>query len=154
MKKATINRDESDEDGTFGSFSAEGGADGKGFKCRIAELPWRNNENGKSCIPKGTYLFKWRTDSPKHGACYEEWDDPSTPKKEDVPGRTNVQIHAANWPEQLLGCLAPGAQVAYISPGPGMPAKKGVTSSKATLKALEDFFNRETFELTITGVCG
>lgn len=55
------------------------------------------------CVAEGTYLAR-RYDSPKHG--------PGTWQLENVPGRTNIQFHIANWPHELLGCIAPGERPA------------------------------------------
>ncbi len=56
-------------------------------------------ENAALSIPIGTYpvIVRW---SEKHqrqvlGIC-------------DVPGRSDIEIHIANWPEELLGCVAVG----------------------------------------------
>lgn len=51
------------------------------------------------CVPEGTYLAR-RYNSPKHG--------PNTWQLENVPNRTHIQLHIANWPNELLGCIAPG----------------------------------------------
>ena len=51
------------------------------------ELPWRNNERGKSSIPTGVYQVRLRT-SPRFGQCYEI---------QDVPGRSHIWLHNGNW---------------------------------------------------------
>jgi hypothetical protein len=56
-------------------------------------------ENALLAIPADTYAIELYN-SPMHG--------PDTPQLKDVPGRSNIQIHAANFPHQLLGCIAPG----------------------------------------------
>lgn len=160
MKTAKLIRLGTGDEGTFGHLTVP-----SGFECRTLELPWRGNARQVSCIPAGKYLFKWRTDSPKHGECYEEWDDPSTPQREDVKDRDNVQIHAANlagdtekgYVAQLLGCIAPGYLVAQFKAGSAPAGKKhqhGVTSSGATLKRLVEYFAKETFELEIVWESG
>ncbi len=146
VRKATLTRYETGDEGTFGILTI-GDPAAPAFRCYTVELPWRENRNGVSCIPTGEYLFKWRTDSPKHGSCYEEWDNPATPEAEDVPGRSNVQIHAANlagdmekgFISQLLGCIAPGAGVAKFPAGvkpAGSKDQMGVTESGKTLAAM------------------
>lgn len=59
-------------------------------------------ENALLAIPAGTYEIELY-DSPKHG--------PDTPQLKNVPGRTNIQIHIANFPHELLGCIAPGTSM-------------------------------------------
>src|SRR3990167_7787532 len=108
LRNGIIKRVSTSPHGTFWELMLD-----RGHTCVTLELPWRGNAKGKSCIPPGTYLFKWRTDSPKHGACYEMVPD------SEAPNRTNVQIHAANlagdsdqgYVAQLEGCIAPGISV-------------------------------------------
>ncbi len=56
-------------------------------------------ENVKLAIPEGTYpvIERWSEHNKANvlGLC-------------DVPGRSDIEIHVANWPEQLLGCIAVG----------------------------------------------
>lgn len=62
------------------------------------ELPWKNNERRKSCIPEGRYLLK-KFQSKKHGLVLEVCD---------VPNRSAILIHKANDAQkQLLGCIGP-----------------------------------------------
>ncbi len=98
MKQAILTRLETDDEGTRGRIDVLHELTGEVvYSCVTQELPWRQNKNDRSCAPAGSYLFKGRTDSPKHpGFVYEEWDDPKTAQREDVVGRENVQIHAAN----------------------------------------------------------
>ena len=69
------------------------------FRCATLELPWKMNANRVSCVVAGQYPL------------VKEW---SNAFKKDlwelklVPGRSEVKIHGANYPKQLLGCIAPG----------------------------------------------
>lgn len=56
-------------------------------------------ENLEKAIPVGTYLIKmdW---SPRFQML--------TPHLQDVPGRTFIEIHPANKPEDLEGCIGVG----------------------------------------------
>lgn len=58
------------------------------------ELPWVNNEVGRSCIPAGEYLVK-RDRYGKH-----TWF-----KIMDVPGRTFIEIHTGYKPQHSQGCI-------------------------------------------------
>src|SRR3972149_657673 len=60
-KKCVLRRIETGDDGTFGVLTTP-----SGLQIYIAELPWRGNKPGKSCIPAGTYVVEW-TSKPKHG---------------------------------------------------------------------------------------
>jgi len=62
------------------------------------ELPWRNNREDVSCIPDGVYPWQ-KYNSPTKGKVI---------LLQDVPGRTNIEIHIANYVRQLLGCIAVG----------------------------------------------
>lgn len=139
MRTATLTRNETGDEGTFGILVTD-----LGFTCFTGELPWRENATGTSCILPGTYVCQWLP-SPAHGMCYHV---------EDVPGRADVEIHAANWMGdrskgyqcELRGCIAPGESV-------GFPAgQKGLEESGDALKALIAHFNEEPFELTIIGL--
>jgi hypothetical protein len=122
----------SDANGTFGRMSL----DGADF-CATCEQPWNNNLEGHSCIPVGDYqLLPY--DSPAHGPTVV-FHNPAlgiygTPAL--IPagqaGRSLCEIHPANWPFQLRGCVAVGDALTDIAPN-GM----GVTHSVATFQALE-----------------
>lgn len=61
------------------------------------ECPWLQNRVGVSCIPEGLYECK-RVESPRFGGTFEIV----------VPGRTHILFHAANFPDELSGCVALG----------------------------------------------
>lgn len=65
------------------------------------ERPWLDNKPNISCIPEGEYKLRWR-ESPKFGPTWQ---------LEDVPGRTHILIHAANFAYQLQGCIALGTDL-------------------------------------------
>lgn len=69
------------------------------------ELPWLNNQVMISCIPEGHYKCKKHI-SPKFGECL--W-------VQDVPDRSEILIHLANFFSDLLGCIAIGKDLAYIN---------------------------------------
>lgn len=161
MKRARLNRISTGPEGTFGRLVVlDDNNINVLFECVTLELPWNENKKGISCVPTGDFLFKWRTDSPAHGEVYEEWDDPDTAHKEDVPNRERIQIHAANlagdpdlgFVKQLEGCIAPG-RGAHIFKGGKKPAgsidQRGITASGPTLKTLVAVLNKEIFKLEI-----
>jgi hypothetical protein len=92
------------------------------FACLSLELPWKNNERRVSCIPAGTYIARKHT-SPKFGASVHITN---------VPGRSEILIHPANYVSQLLGCVAVGQYSADMN-NDGL---EDVTSSKATMEQL------------------
>ena len=61
-----------------------------------------------------------------------------------VPGgRTDIQIHSANWPHQLLGCIAPGKDLTKLQ------GEMGVSNSKTTVAKLADTTGKKSFKLRI-----
>jgi hypothetical protein len=122
----------SDANGTFGTMSL----DGELF-CATCEQPWDNNQSDKSCIPEGDYqLLPYA--SPAHGPTVV-FHNPALgiygmPAliPEGKTGRSLCEIHNANWPFQLKGCVAVGAHVMAIPPN-GL----GVNSSVATFASLQ-----------------
>ncbi len=103
---------------TFGRLYADDGTE----ICVTLERPWVDaNADGKrdkgvSRIVPGTYSVIRRLDSPKHGEVFE---------LQNVPDATNIQIHAANHPTELEGCIATGSAF-------GDPTVKGVTAPGVT----------------------
>lgn len=65
---------------------------------QTVERQWLNNVKRHSCIPTGVYNTYTDMHRGKYG-CIE---------LEDVPGRSEIQIHVANMATQLLGCIAVG----------------------------------------------
>lgn len=83
------------------------------FKRYIAclELPDRDNASNVSCIPEGCYSYRV-AHSPRAGRPVI-WID-------NVPGRTNIQLHPGNYTRQIEGCGLPGFSVVDLD-GDGTP---------------------------------
>jgi hypothetical protein len=104
--------------------------------CATCEQPWNNNRARASCIPEGNYqLLPY--DSPAHGHTVV-FHNPALNiygTQEMIPpgvaGRSLCEIHNANWPFQLMGCVAVGQRVMNIDPN-GL----GVNASVATFAML------------------
>ena len=120
--------------GTFGQFV------GFDFDFVSLEKPWVDldgNGHGdpqKSCITAGTYTCVWQ-ESPKWGPCYEV---------ANVPERTRILIHPANWESQLLGCIALGKGRGVLN---GRPA---ITQSRDAIKEFHDHMRQADFMLHIS----
>ncbi len=104
--------------------------------CATCEQPWNDNRIGASCIPEGDYQLL-PFDSPAHGSTVV-FHNPAlnvfgTPAliPHGVAARSLCEIHNANWPFQLKGCVAVGKKLADIAPH-GL----GVTSSVVTFGRL------------------
>lgn len=118
--------------GTFGEMRIDGA-----HFCATCEQPWNNNQEGHSCIPVGDYqLIPY--DSAAHGPtvvfhnpALGIYGTPAMIPSGTTTARSLCEIHSANWPFQLKGCVAVGVQVTDIAPN-----GRGVTSSVATLNQL------------------
>jgi Family of unknown function (DUF5675) len=138
MKIVKILRNPSEDAGTFGSLVVDD------FNCFTIELPWKDNENDKSCIPVGTYNVKWCM-HPEHGMCYQVME---------VPNRNSILIHAGNWAgdkdkglrSDFLGCIGLGKEIEIIS------NQKGIVNSKITVSAFNDYMQQQDFTLEIINV--
>ena len=104
------------------------------YSCKTLELEEDVNAVRDDCIPKGNYKVVPRN-SAKYGDHFHVTN---------VPNRSLILIHAANYSRQLLGCIAVGQKHIDID-GDGL---KDVTSSRATMVKLNDIL-KDDFELTI-----
>ena len=78
--------------GTFGRLFANGSI------FHTVERQWLGNKRNVSCIPEGTY-----TVLPYSSAKYQNvWE------LQDVPGRSKILIHVANYPDEVEGCIGLG----------------------------------------------
>lgn len=81
------------------------------WTCFTLELPWKNNENGISCIPDGLYEFE-KVPASEH-IPYEHV------LIKDVPGRDGIKIHIANFAAgklvQLKGCTTVAEKLVDIN---------------------------------------
>lgn len=117
-------------DGTFGRLVLP-----KGPTLYTVERPWANNEVRISCIPEGIYNLKLR-ESPmversSGGAHKKGWE------VADVPNRTFIMLHPANWAEQLMGCIAVGTRFKVMK-NPSGTNEHGVIQSRAAFNVLMD----------------
>lgn len=120
--KADVIRVEKGSEGFFGVMLLEG----KWFCVTV--------ENAELSIPDGEYICKLYQ-SPSHG---EVWE------LQDVEGRTHIQIHAANWPGQLLGCIAVGQYPDKLR------GNRAVLNSGKTFERFMDVTrNADKLELTV-----
>ena len=139
-----IYREPSTDQGTFGRAELNGGQDGEWISL---ELPWRDNAHGKSCIHSGTYQAEV-IDSPKHGRVY---------MLKDVPDRSDVEIHAANWAgntdlgwhSDLLGCISLGVTKGTLTPRDVGRPQAAILSSSTAMKEFMMAANEEPITITI-----
>ena len=112
--------------------------------CFTCEQPWNDNLSNASCIPEGDYrLLPYN--SPAHGHTFvfhnPDLNIYGTQKMipAGVAGRSLCEIHVANWPFQLRGCVAVGQRIMTLPPH-GL----GVNASTATFAMLMGMVGKGT----------
>lgn len=138
MKTAILVRVPSDEHQTLGVLHCES------FIAKSLELPWLDNMSQVSCIPKGEYLCKYTRSKRISEATKKDY---FTYEIFDVPNRSGIRIHPANYFHQLIGCVALGDVEKELDlDGDG---SLDIIHSGNTVKAFEKFMNYENFKLII-----
>jgi len=99
------------------------------------ERPFLNNKRSISCIPTGKSLWS-KDNTGKH----QYWGI------ENVEDRDGIEIHVANYPDQLKGCITFGENWAI------MKGNIAITNSKKTLDKLLEIYP-DGFYLTIINDC-
>lgn len=126
----TVTRDVLSDTSTMGLLDIMGL-----FQCYTLELPMsfegQQNVPDRTCIPDGTYNIEIRW-SPRHGF--------EVPWILDVPNRADIEIHPANDPQELLGCVAVGQT----------RAKDWVGASQLAFGALMDKLRTAENGITVT----
>lgn len=136
MKTAVLRRTEMGDAGTFGTLEIDGA------EFVTGELPDRDNAPEISCIPAGVYLCKWTPSNRLKRETYQVMD---------VPGRTGIRLHPANFmgdvskglKAEVNGCIALGAARVPIN------GQEAVGGSRDTVKKFEALLGGEDFELQI-----
>ena len=72
--------------------------------CYCLELPWKDNQRNVSCIPGGVYRATIEDSKRFAGKVI---------RVHDVPGRSGILFHPANYLGQLLGCFAPCTRLEF-----------------------------------------
>ena len=134
-----INRTWQDDNQTLGSCTVHNSNYKPVFSSLCLERGWRNNEQGVSCIPSGTYKVVLEYSDRFKTVLWEV---------KGVPNRSEVKFHAANYFFQLEGCLALGSGLADIN----NDGYNDVVNSKNTMKGFHNALNGELEALlVITG---
>lgn len=120
---------------TLGKLAVLGDDDQPIAEVCTLELPWLNNARGASCIPPGKYPIILQYSPAFKRKLWE---------LHNVPNRSEVKIHAANFVRQLKGCIAPCLSFADID---GDRITDGLNSAKA-LQMIHDALSGMT-ETTI-----
>jgi len=114
----------------------------KVFECLTLEKPWKENKNGVSCIPDGTYkVRKWHSEEAKEAGksvTYNHF------QLMEVKGRNGILIHTGNYVTQIHGCVLVGSAFVDIN-GDGV---LDLSNSSQTLAKMFNCFP-DDFNLTI-----
>lgn len=132
MKLLTLSRLTQNSFATYGQITDE---ENKPL-CVTLELPWVDNEHGKSCIPPGAYVAH-RFPSPRRGYDVFELDG--------VPDRGDIELHIGNLPHDSEGCILLGTAFGQINGQPGIVGSGD--GFRAFMQAMRTI---DTFTLTIT----
>lgn len=69
------------------------------FHIHTLELPWKDNQKRISCIPEDIYIAE---------RGYQNRGGYETFELRNVPNRTHIKFDRANYPRDILGCIALG----------------------------------------------
>jgi hypothetical protein len=138
MINCNLIREFSNDYGTFGHIEIDGHIWATG------ELPWRDNKNGISCIPTGTYKVAWLK-SPTKGWCYHILN---------VQGRDGILIHKGNYcgdinkgyKSDIKGCILLGLGFKTVRD------QTVVADSAAAIKKFIEYTKNDDLNITIVGV--
>lgn len=72
------------------------------YETKTLELPWKNNQQGTSCIPDGDYVVRKRKASESPSLDYDHF------MVEEVPDRSYILWHSGNYHTQIKGCMLHG----------------------------------------------
>ncbi len=136
MKQVILTRTSDDGVQSLGMLTCDD------FECATLELPYKDNQHSISCIPHGIYRCML-TRSNRLSTLLGH--DVTTYEVFDVPNRSGIRIHSANFSYQLLGCIALGSNYADID-GNG---KKDLINSRLTVNKFHEFMDGADFELVI-----
>lgn len=140
MRRITLNRLESSDQGTFGILKVP---DNEWiYYFYTGELAWRDNAPNVSCIPAGLFKCTW-TYSPRFKR--------NMYLVEGVKDRAGIRKHSANFmgddskgfKRQLNGCIALGEKLGWID------GQKALLLSAPAMRRFEALLNGEPFELEI-----
>jgi hypothetical protein len=106
------------------------------FQCKTIERGWLDNQSRISCIPAGKYNVV-KTYSPRFKV--------NLYLVENVPNRSGIRLHSANFASQLNGCISLGSDWRDIN----KDGQLDLINSKATHKAFDEIMENKPFALQI-----
>jgi hypothetical protein len=149
MHHAILRRSKSTDQGTHGILSCINSTTKESLSFPTLELPWRDNERGKSSIPAGTYRCQYSPTNKTIGKV-SRWY-----LLERVPGRSGILIHPGNWAgdeakgwhSDVEGCILVGMGKTFLKVNGRK--QEAITGTRDACAKLAAFFNREPFSITI-----
>lgn len=111
--------------------------------CKIIERAHKTYDTQHPCIDEGNYIFEPYL-SPTKGHVF---------LAQNVPGRTFIEMHIANKPSELLGCLAPVNKFACLG-GEWGGLESGVQPDGAFIRFQRLVGNDPSFQINITSFRG
>ena len=135
MNKLTLQTVKMTKYGTFGAFIFDNGIPA----LVTLERQWKDNRRSiknvrhGSCIPAGWYECEFYH-HPTWGATWIV---------NDVPDRSEIMIHPANYVSQLEGCIAPGMSYGIVK------GHYGIISSRIARDKILDHYGESPFSLEV-----
>lgn len=132
----TLQREPGTDEGAFGKLA------GQGLDLHTLELPWRDNEKSRSCIPPGLYRCRLTHSTRFKRDMYEVTA---------VPGRGNILIHNGNTAgDTEKGCTSDVETCILLGMRRGtVNGQKAVLESKNALQRFMDAMKGREFMLNI-----
>jgi hypothetical protein len=98
--------------------------------CYTVEKPWLSNKPFLSCVPSGTYDLIPIKNHDKYSDCWYLSNPDLGVSLNGNTTRTEILVHIANFPENVVGCIGPGLNL--------HPTKWGVSNSGSAMKYLRN----------------
>ncbi len=136
MKTANIYREPTTPKEMLGKLICEE------FNCLTLERPDLNNAPQISAIPTGTYQCKYTRSTRLSKLAGQDY---FTYEVLNVPNRSGIRIHSANYYSELEGCIALG----IIEQDLNHDGELDIVSSRQAIIDFEKFINHEEFTLII-----
>ena len=99
-----------------------------GNTLHAVERKWLGNRPYESCIPEGVYDV----------VPYSSEKYPDVWEVQDVPGRSKILIHVANYPEDVQGCIGLGLFPMYDCFGVGK-SEDAIQKFRELMKGVDKF---------------
>ena len=112
MIRCTLQRQAYLDSGTFGRLVTPDGT-----AVYTVERPWAGNRVSVSCIPECEYVCR---------PTFYNRGGYKAIEITDVPERSRILFHVANWPEDVQGCVGVGDRLSCVG------RRLGVTNSRRT----------------------